>query len=235
MSLVSQLQTRYEWTPNYRLVYKKPVPQGLNTFRVPQTTGQPGWIVLTYEKTIPICVWISTTGECSKLPCIADERICGDTFIKVERIGKLDFVVADIWMYNSNCVFACTTFKQRYDWSEKLLKKFVSCVEGLTIDLIHKSDLGDLDLKGHEEHTNEVAGKPGYFIEKDDSEVLDIIKLSSPDCYEVVGKGYLRVPDIKTSVYLRLKGDSFKCKCVKYDEEYWDIKENIPDLEVNAS
>ena len=235
MSLVSQLQTLYEWTPNFRLVFKKPVPQGLETFKVPQTTGQQGWIIFTYEKKIPVCIWVSSLGETSKLPCIVDERICGDTFIKVEKIGKLDFVVSDIWMYNSNCVFACSTFKQRYEWSQKLLKAFVSHVEGVTIDLIHKSELGDVDLKGYEEHTNEVSGKFGYFVEKDDSELLNIVKLSIPDCYEVVGKGYLRVPDMKTSLYLRSKGDSFKCRCIKYDDEYWDVKENILELEVNAS
>jgi len=232
MNLVSQLQRHYDWTPNYRLVSKKPVPQGLNTFRVPHTNGIPGWIIFTRENKKPICVWISG-NECKKVPCIVDERICGDTFIKVEKIGPLDFVVADIWMYNANCVFACSTFKQRYDWLLKLLKKFTSHVEGITIDLIHKSELGDVPLKGYEEHTEETAGKPGYFVESY-GELFKVTKLSTPDCYEIVGKGYLRVPDLKTSIYLRSKGDSFECRCVKHDDEFWDVTENIPEVKVNA-
>lgn len=181
-----------------------------------------------------MCLWI-TNYEAKKLPCIVDERLCGDTFLKVEKIGPMDFVVSDIWMYNSNCIFACSTFKQRYEWLEKLLKRFVTYVEGVTIDLIHKSELGDVDIKGYEEHPIGMPGKPGYFVEKqEDGELVTITRLPIPDCYEIEGKGHLHVPDMKTSVYLRSKGNTFSCRCVKYDEEFWALVENIPELEVNA-
>jgi hypothetical protein len=188
--------------------------------------------VFTYDNKVPVCLWISN-NECKKVPCIVDERICGDTFLKVEKIGPLDFVVADIWMYNSNCVFACSTFRQRYDWLLKLLKRFTTYIEGLTIDLIHKSELGDIAIKGYEEHPEDILGKSGYFVSSQD--VYDIVQLPTPDCYQVTGtNGFLRVPDLKTSVYLRSKGTNFKCKCIKHDDEFWDVIENIPDLEVNA-
>ena len=233
MNLVSQLQRQYEWTPNYQLVSKKPVPQGLKTFRVPQLKGIPGWIIFTYENNIPVCIWVSKQ-ECKKLVCIADERICGDTFLKVEKVGKLEFVVSDIWMYNSNCVFACSTFRQRYDWLSKFLSRFTHCIEGLTIDLIHKSDINDLPINGYEEYPEETVGKQGYFVPNDDSEVLQIIKLNIPDCYEIPGKGYLRVPNIETSRYLRTKGSTFTCRCKKYDDQFWDIVENILHTNVNG-
>ena len=178
-------------------------------------------------------MWVSRS-ECKKVPCIVDERICGDTFLRVEQIGELDVVVGDIWMYNSNCVFACSTFRQRYDWLKNLLSRFTTYIEGVTIDLIHKDDLGDVPIKGYEEHSEEMIGKLGYFMEKDDSQKMTIVKLAIPDCYEIPGKGFLRVPDIKTSVFLRSKGDRFECRCVLYEEQYWDIIENIPELEVNA-
>lgn len=166
---------------------------------------------------------------------IADERICGDTFFRVEKIGDLDFVVSDIWMYNSNCVFACSTFKQRYHWLKKLLKTFTSHIPG-TVKLIHKSDLPEgIKLKGSEEHSEEMVGKPGYFVEKDDSLAFTAVKLAIPDCYEISGKGYLRVPDLKTSLYLRSKGETFTVKCIPCDDEFWDVAENIPEVEVNAS
>lgn len=172
-----------------------------------------------------------TTQECCKLPLIVDERICGDTFLKVEKIGNLQFVVSDIWMYNSNCVFACSTFKQRYDWLKSLLTKFVDHVPG-TVKLIHKSDLPDtISIKGYEEHPEENIGKSGFFVEKDDSETFTVTRMTIPDCYEILGKGYLRVPNIKTSMYLRSKGQTFKCKCVPYEEDFWDVAENIPDVE----
>ena len=230
MNLANQLQRHYEWTPNYRLVFKKLVPQGLKTFRVPQSTGQPGWIVFTYEGKMPVCVWISS-GECEKLQCIVDERLCGDTFIKVERLDNQTFLVSDIWMYNSNCVFACSTFKQRYNWLKDLLGTFTTHIEGVTIRLLHKSEFTG-EIKGYEEHPDDMPGKPGYYVEEEpDTETFKVTRMAIPDCYEIAGKGYLRVPDIKTSIYLRSKGETFECKCSKYDDEFWDVLENIPELE----
>jgi len=230
MNLASQLQRQYEWTPNYRLVFKKPVPLGLKTFRVPQSTGHPGWIVLTYEDVTPVCLWISGS-ETEKLPCIVDERLCGDTFLKVERLDSQTFLVSDIWMYNSNCVFACSTFEQRYNWLKELLATFTHHIDGVTIKLMHKSEYAG-KIKGYEEHPIDMPGKPGYYVEDEpDSEMMNIIRMSIPDCYELAGSnGYLRVPDLKTSIYLRSKGDTFKCRCKKYDEEFWDIVENIPEV-----
>ena len=230
MNLVNQLQRHYDWTPNYRLVFKKPVPQGLKTFQVPQSTGTPGWVVLTYEGKKPVCLWV-TTGETEKLTCIADERICGDTFLKVERLDTETFLVSDIWMYNSNCVFACSTFKQRYEWLKKLLPTFTQHIKGVTINLVHKSDYTGA-IKGYEEHPVDLPGKPGYYTEKEvDTETYIVNRLNIPDCYELQCGGYLRVPDMKTSVYLRSKGETFSCRCVKYDEEFWDVLENIPEVE----
>ena len=81
------------------------------------------------------------------------------------------------------------------------------------------------------------SGKPGLiltFEQNDGTEIFDVVRLPMPDCYEIVGKGYIRVPDLKTSVFLRTKGNSFKCRCKKYDDEFWDVAENIPDVNVNA-
>ena len=195
-----------------------------------------GWIIFTYENDIPVCLWASTQ-ECKKLPCIVDERICGDTFLRVEKLSDLEYVVADIWLYNSNCVFACSTFKQRYEWLKVFLKTFTSFIEGVTIELIHKSDLEPgYFLKGYEDHPLNEIGKHGYYSDKDDSQLFTIQKLSIPDCYEIVGKNaYLKVPDLKTSKYLRLKGQTFSCKCIPCEDEFWDVAENIPEVEVNAS
>lgn len=190
-------------------------------FKILQTSGIPGWIVFTYENNIPVCVWISTQ-ECRKLPCIVDERLCGDTFLRVEKIGKLEFAVSDIWMYNGNCVFACSTFQQRYTWLKTLLTQFTSCIDDVTVDLIHKSDLdmSQIKIRGYECYTNEI-NTPGFFIES--SSTRKIKKLSMPDCYQVEGGGYLRVPDLKTSEYLRSLGNEFELPCEKVDEDSWKI------------
>lgn len=219
------------------MVFKKPVPKDSKTFSVPQTNGQSGWLIFTYDRNIPVCVWASNQ-DWKKVPVSVDERLCGDTFLRVEKIDPMRYVISDIWMYNSNCVFACSTFKQRYDWLKQLIPMFTRHIPNVTIELIHKSDLpSDIKIKGSEEYLDDCIGKPGYFVESDSSQVVNVTKLSLPDCYEVVSplKGYLRVPDIKTSVFLREKGNSFSCRCISNGDESWTVVENIPEIEVNAS
>jgi hypothetical protein len=116
------------------------------------------------------------THECKKLNCITDEKICGDTFLRVEKIHDNEFVVSDIWMYNSNCVYACSTFSQRYEWLKKWLPLVLPKTEGFP-KFLHKSE-STHKIRGYEEHLEEI-GKPGYFVEKDDSEILKISKLST--------------------------------------------------------
>lgn len=178
-----------------------------------------------------MCYWINT-HECKKLILFADERICGDTILRAEKISDTEYVISDIWLYNSNCIYACSTFSQRYIWLEKFLNTFIQETD-LSVKLIHKSKAEKYSIRGYEEHPEEV-GKYGYFVENDKSELLSITKLPIPDCYEIQGKGYLRVQDLKTSAFLRTKGEVFVCRCIKYDDEFWEVQENIPDIDVNA-
>ena len=228
MNPVSLLQSHYGWTPSSRQVFKKPVPTDSKCFRVPQTNGIPGWIALTYNKLKPACFWVTPT-EITRIPCIADERLFGDTIFRVERISQLEFVISDIFVYNSNCIFACSTFEQRYVWLSTLLKTFTSSSTG-TIKFIHKCDLDPKQkLRGYEDHIDK-QGSHGFFIELEDPNLVEITKLPIPDCYRV-GEGYLKVPDLKTSAYLRSKGDKFKCKCKKNDDGSWSLLENIPSID----
>jgi hypothetical protein len=166
-----------------------------------------------------------TTHESRKVQCIADERLFGDTFLRAEKISNFEFVIADIFIYNSNCVYACSTFQQRYEWLKELMSRFMYHIPG-TARFIHKSHLTTQKLKGYEVHIDEI-GTPGYFLEED-SNLVEVTKLQLPDCYEVISGGYLRVPDIKTSGYLRLKGQNFKCRCIKNEDGSWTLLENIP-------
>jgi len=206
---------------------------GLKMTKIPQSIGTPGWIVFTYEKNIPVCLWIGSQ-ECQKIPCCVDERLCGDTIIKVEKIGPLEFLVSDIWLYNSNCVFACSTFKQRQEWLSELLKMFTYNIPGKTAHLIHKSQytFADTNIRGYEYYSEETIGKQGYFVEKDTSTLVKIRALHIPDCYEIIDKKeYLKVPDLKTSLYLRSKGKEFECRCIQNTDNSWSLVENIPDVE----
>lgn len=182
-----------------------------------------GWIALTYNNNIPVCLWITARESCVISVCL-DDRLFGDTIFRAEKVGNT-YVISDVFIYNSSCIFAITTFKQRYDWIKQILARFYR--DGLA-KFIHKSDLpADTKLRGHEVYDDK-EGSHGCFVEVDDQET--IIRTEIPDVYTVVGKqGYVLVPDLKTSVFLRSKGDQFKLKCVQ-KEGNWSISEDIREL-----
>lgn len=153
------------------------------------------------------------------LPCSVDERVCNDTILRVEKIGPMEYAVADMWVYNSNCIFACSNFKQRYEWLKDWLAMFVFQVPG-TIKLTHKSDLVSPQIRGYEAYTLDIGTK-GYFIEDDGTRIVEIKKMKLPDCYEVEDGGYLRVPTLKLSEELRRLGDTFKLRCLKEEDGSW--------------
>jgi hypothetical protein len=151
-----------------------------------------------------------------------DDRLFGDTIFRAEKIGAL-YVISDVFMYNSTCIFGLWTFKQRYDWIKQILERFYR--DGLA-KFIHKSELpADIKLRGHEVYDFK-EGSHGCFVELDDQET--VIRTDIPDVYTVVGKqGYVLVPDLKTSVFLRSKGSEFKLKCVQKDGN-WAVSDIFP-------
>lgn len=199
------------------MVFKKPVPQGRKVFTVPQTIGQSGWIVLTYRNNVPVCLWI-TKQECIQVTCCVDERLCGDTILRCEKIRN-DFIVSDIFIYNSNCVFMCSTFEQRYKWLKELLK-FFGNIQGFP-RFIHKSQLEKHHkIRGQESYIDEI-GTTGYYSEEK-GELVKIKKHTIPDCY-LIGDSYLRVPDLKTSKYLNTLGQEFELRCLKHEDGSWSL------------
>ena len=214
MNPVKALQARSGWTPSCQMVSQKPAPQGYELFKVPVSSGKQGWLVFTYDKDIPVGYFISG-HECQKLNGIViDARICGDTVMRVEKLDD-KYLVADIFLYNSNCVFACSSFKQRYDWSANLVKTFCGP------QIVHKSDY-DFKCVYHEVYTDTEG------FREEIGEVVRVKQLSTPDCYEVVEGGYLSVPSMALSAHLRTLGEEFSLRCSKGEDDFWIILENIP-------
>ncbi len=173
-----------------------------------------GWIVLTYDPE-PICMWITARESCVINVCL-DERLFGDTIMRAEKVRDT-YVISDVFVYNSSCIFKSTTFKQRYDWSKAILERFYR--PGLA-KFIHKSDLPEMKLRGYEVYDDK-EGSHGCFVEVEESET--IIRTDIPDVYTVKGKqGYVLVPDLKTSVFLRSKGSEFKLKCAEKNGN-WEV------------
>jgi hypothetical protein len=193
-------------------------------FKVPQTNGLSGWLLLSYLDSKPVCVWTSGRDE-KIIPCCISEKLFGDTLFKAEFINGT-YIICDVFMYNSCCIFACSTFQQRYEWIPKLMNRFFKNIPGLPT-IIHKSVIGEQPIKGYEIYTD-VPGSKGFYIEN--SKTL-ITKSEIPDVYFISGtENYIQVPNIKTSSYLRSLGDSFELELEEQDG-LWLIKENIPDIE----
>lgn len=198
-----------------------------NLIKVPQSSGISGWICLTYnENQKPICLWV-TNHDSYEISICMDERLFGDTFFKAEKIGNT-FIITDLFLFNSNCIFKCTNYEKRSNLIVKLLDKFYTPIKGFP-ELIHKSkfDFTGITLKGYEIYTDEIGSK-GYFVENINTKKTRIIKSDIPDVYFIYGtENYIRVPNIQISEFLRLKGLEFDLEVEDMNDGTFTIKENI--------
>jgi len=182
--------------------------------KVPQSTGQVGWILLGYENSKPVCIWCTQT-ETTYLSVCLDERLFGDTILRAEYTNNA-YIISDVFVYNSICIFMVSTFKQRYEWLKLVFEKFEK--PGRT-RLIHKSN-ATFPIKGFEYYDSK-DGSRGCF--EDESGYQTIIKTEIPDVYTVKGQdGYVLVPTLKASILLRSKGDEFRLKCLQKGAN-WEI------------
>jgi hypothetical protein len=72
-----------------------------------------------------------------------------------------------------------------------------------------------------ENYTDDI-GSTGYYSELD-GQFVKFKKLTLPDCYECLSGGYLRVPDLKTSLYLRTMGSEFELRCKENGDGSWSL------------
>ena len=130
-------------------------------------------------------------------------------------------------MLNSNCVFASSNFQQRYELLKDFLVDFIFHVPG-TLKLVHKSEMKNIKIRGKEIYSADIGSK-GYFIEEA-GDIVIVKKMAIPDCYEIKGqKGYLKVPNLKTSIFLRSKGPEFECGCTQNEDGSWSLLEKVLD------
>jgi hypothetical protein len=213
MNHVNRLQILYGWTPNYRQVFKKPVLPGLK--RVPQFIAQQGWIILVYDQQIPKAYWIGK--DIQELTICLDERLFGDTILRAEKISGHEhkYVISDIFIYASTNIFRTTTFEERFNWISKILKLHKK-IPGLA-ELYTKDS--SFPIKGYEYYDTK-KGSPGIY-----SEAKEIVyRTDIPDVYFIRGKpGYVAVPDLKTSEFLRSKGQEFELH-LEENQGIWHIK-----------
>jgi hypothetical protein len=211
MNHVNRLQILYGWTPNYRLVLKKPVPQE-HKIKVPQFKGEQGWIFLTYDK-VPVCLWIGR--QIVPLNICLDERLFGDTLFRAEKISSTQYVISDLFMYSATNIFRSTTYTERKEIIRGLMT-FHKQIPGLVHFYMKDADF---PIKGYE-YFDDKKGSFGIYSEG----MQTVIKSDIPDVYFIRGKeGYVAVPDLKTSEFLRSKGDEFEL-ALEEKNGVWYIK-----------
>ena len=92
----------------------------------------------------------------------------------------------------------------------------------LNFNLLHKSQLTHHKVRGEEVYLEDI-GTPGYYRDVDNN-LVTVKKLAIPDCYQI-GEDYLRVPDLKTSEYLRTLGNVFELSCANNGDGSWSMIE----------
>ena len=199
------------------MVFKKPVLQELK--KVPQFIAQQGWIILIYEGEIPKAFWISQNlKEIKELTIALDERLFGDTIFRAEKISGEEhkYVISDIFVFASTNIFIRTNFEERSQWLTKILNKFYNPIKGLTELYLKDSKF---PIKGYEYYDTNKGSKGIYAEEKE-----IVYRTEIPDVYFIRGKsGYVAVPDLKTSEFLRSKGEEFEL-FLEEKEGIWYIK-----------
>ena len=202
---------------------KKGSPRDDQTIRVPQTTGQSGWLLLQRNPE-PQAHWIVRSQlSHESVPFVIDERCFDDTIFRVEK-HKDVLYLADVFCWQGTPVWTTLTFLER----QEILKEFLAiCYTPCRLfewkQLKLRSDCPG-PYKGLECFSNE-PGDVGTFTE-DLRRLYTIRKTSIPDVYAVDGEdGYLDVPTLEVSQKLRTLGDVFQLYCQKSTEDpsLWEI------------
>jgi hypothetical protein len=168
--------------------------------------------MLTYDP-LPVCYWIGKTIE--QLSVALDERLFGDTLFRAERISADQYVISDLFMYSATNIFRTTTYAQRQEIIRGLMR-FHKHIPGLV--KFYRKD-ADFPVKGYE-YYDDKKGSFGIYSEGTET----VIKSDIPDVYFIRGKeGYVAVPDLKTSEFLRSKGDEFEL-ALEEKNGIWYIK-----------
>jgi len=212
----------YKWASDLKMT-KRGLPRDDQTIRVPQTTGQSGWLILTRTPQ-PQAYWmIRSQLSQESVPFVIDDRCFDDTIFRVEK-HKTTLYLADVFCWQGTPVWKTMSFTER----QHILREFLEicytpCSQFEWKALKLRSDCPG-PYKGFE-CFSDAAGDVGTFTE-DMRRLYTIRKTALPDVYAIEGEeGYLDVPNLTTSQKLRTLGETFQlyCEPSKEDPALWEI------------
>lgn len=145
----------YPWKP---LVKKGELSS--QTFRVPQYSGIPGWLLLTHdEKNQAKALFVTTKSE--EVPIVLDERVFSDTVLRVVRLSPKLFLVYDIPIFNGTNLVETKGYPDRKKLLTELLEEFHS-PDRTALVLPEDAPYGSL-LRGYEWY-DELPQTMGVFL-----------------------------------------------------------------------
>jgi hypothetical protein len=112
----------FPWKP----LARQGSPASTMSFKAPQVSGVPGWILLSHDRDGRAqALFTDAKGQRQEpLKVVLDERMCCDTVLRVVKLSKDVFVVADILWMNGTQIHAKTTFAHRQELIANLLDTF---------------------------------------------------------------------------------------------------------------
>lgn len=113
-----------------------------------QTFGIPGWLSFAPG---PVVQWIPREGVAEPIQVVIDERMCCSTLLRVERLSKTKFAVADMLYLNGKHVWHTHSFADRSRWISQLLAEFHTKE---LCELVHKDELTDIVVRGWEYYSD---------------------------------------------------------------------------------
>ena len=219
---MNRLKSLYGWDPVMRMTRQGTATSSM-TYKVPQTTGMPGWLCLTRDDSSkPIAFWVQRKDNATPqvFRVVWDERCFEDTILRVEYTSTHVYI-ADVWMWNGTQMFKTRSFEQRAKFLKAAFEAtYTSCpeFESRKVDLRENAT----EIRGHE-YYSDAHGEKGIFIESkpDVSDKYEIVATDIPDVYKVADVGYLRVRTMSLSKQLRALGRVFTLECVQNEDGTW--------------
>jgi len=219
---MNRLKSLYGWDPVMRMTRQGTATSSM-TYKVPQTTGMPGWLCLTRDDSSkPIAFWVQRKDNATPqvFRVVWDERCFEDTILRVEYTSTHVYI-ADVWMWNGTQMFKTRSFEQRATFLKAAFEAtYTPCpeFESRKVDLRENA----VEIRGHE-YYSDAHGEKGIFIESkpDVSDKYEIVATDIPDVYKVADVGYLRVRTMSLSKQLRALGRVFTLECVQNEDGTW--------------
>jgi hypothetical protein len=142
---------------------KKGSAEDRHRLRLPQYTGNPGWLLLTHnEEGDPVALFVDKNDNLTVLYIVFDERVFSDTVFRVVRTGPSRFIVYDIRYLNGQNYYETHTYEERSQKVAELLDMFHS-PDMVALETVQQIAEWEYPIRGYECYDDK-PGTLGVFL-----------------------------------------------------------------------